>query len=121
MSPKKDGEGMARTMELALEHSGTSAGDVDYINAHGTSTTLNDRFETMAIKKVFGARAYDIPVSSIKSMIGHTVGAAGTIEAAVTSLSIKNGIITPTINYKSPDPDLDLDYVPCSSRQHGII
>ena len=120
MSPKKDGEGMARTMELALERSGTSAGDVDYINAHGTSTTLNDRFETMAIKKVFGARAYDIPVSSIKSMIGHTVGAAGTIEAAVTSLSIKNGIITPTINYKSPDPDLDLDYVPCSSRQHGI-
>nr|HPI90928.1 beta-ketoacyl-[acyl-carrier-protein] synthase family protein [Spirochaetota bacterium] len=120
MSPKKDGEGMARTMELALEHSGTPAGDVDYINAHGTSTTLNDRFETMAIKKVFGARAYDIPVSSIKSMIGHTVGAAGTIEAAVTSLSIKNGIVTPTINYSTPDPDLDLDYVPGRSREHAI-
>jgi 3-oxoacyl-[acyl-carrier-protein] synthase II len=119
MSPKKDGVGMSKTMSLALKHANLSINDVDYINAHGTSTTLNDRYETMAIKDLFGDRAKQIPVSSSKSMIGHTIGAAGAIEAAITALSIRHGIITPTINY-SPDAELDLDYVPNKSRSKEI-
>ena len=120
MSPKKDGEGMARTMSMALRNAGADTEEIDYINAHGTSTTLNDRFETMAIKEVFGDRACSIPVSSVKSMIGHTVGAAGAIEGAVTVLSIVNDVITPTINYIVKDPELDLDYVPNESRKHTV-
>jgi len=120
MAPQPDGAGMAYTMEQALRQSGITKEEIDYINAHGTSTTLNDLYETMAIKKVFGERAYQIPVSGSKSMIGHTIGAAGAIEGAITALSIKNGILTPTINYDNPDPDLDLDYVPNQSRSHPI-
>lgn len=116
MAPMKDGEGMAATIEKALQNAGIEKHDVDYINAHGTSTELNDRYETMAIKKVFGEQAYKIPVSSSKSMIGHTIGAAGAIEAIISILSIGNDILTPTINYDDPDPDLDLDYVPNQSR-----
>lgn len=116
MAPMKDGEGMAATIEKAILNAGIEKQEVDYINAHGTSTELNDRYETMAIKKVFGDQAYNIPVSSSKSMIGHTIGAAGAIEAVISILSIRNDIITPTINYYDPDPDLDLDYVPNHSR-----
>lgn len=120
MAPMKDGEGIAHTISEALRKTGVSKDEVDYINAHGTSTTLNDKYETMAIKKVFGERAYKIPVSSTKSMIGHTIGAAGVIEGIVTVLSILNQTITPTINLDHPDPELDLDYVPNKSRKHTI-
>jgi 3-oxoacyl-[acyl-carrier-protein] synthase II len=120
MAPKEGGEGMAYTMKRALNNSGIRPEDVDYINAHGTSTMRNDLFETMAIKEVFGDRAYKIPVSSPKSMIGHTIAAAGAVEAAITALSIRHQIVTPTINFDMPDPDLDLDYVPNNSRPHKI-
>lgn len=120
MAPKKDGEGMAETMEQALKNSGVKKSEVDYISAHGTSTMLNDLYETMAIKKVFGKRAKSLAVSSQKSMLGHTVGAAGVIEGVVTTLSIKNSILTPTINLNQPDPDLDLDFVPNKSRLADI-
>jgi 3-oxoacyl-[acyl-carrier-protein] synthase II len=120
MAPKKDGEGMAETMEKALADAGVDKSEVDYISAHGTGTTLNDLYETMAIKKVFGDRAYNMPVSSQKSMIGHTVGAAGVIEGVVTVMSMQNGFLTPTINLDQPDPDLDLDFVPNKGRQAEI-
>lgn len=120
MAPMKDGEGMAFTMEKALKNAGVSKEEVGYINAHGTSTELNDRYETMAIKQVFGDRAKGIPVSSSKSMLGHTIGAAGAIEAIITALSVKNNLLPPTINYDHPDPDLDLDYVPNQSRTKEI-
>ena len=120
MAPMKDGQGISETLEAALHHAGVSPDEVDYINAHGTSTTLNDKYETMAIKKIFGERAYKIPVSSTKSMIGHTVGAAGVIEAVVTVMSLVNDVITPTIHLDIPDPELDLDYVPGHSRKHVI-
>jgi len=120
MAPMKDGEGMADTVEKALKNAGISKTEVDYINAHGTSTELNDRYETLAIKKVFGDRAYQIPVSSSKSMLGHTIGAAGAIEAIITILSLENGILPPTINLDQPDPDLDLDYVSHHSRKQDI-
>jgi 3-oxoacyl-(acyl-carrier-protein) synthase len=116
----KDGEGICHTILSALKNSNVKAEDVDYINAHGTSTMLNDLYETMAIKKVFGERAYKIPVSSTKSMIGHTVGAAGVIEGAVTVMSIKNGVIPPTINLNNQDPELDLDYVAGNARKKDI-
>jgi len=116
MAPMKDGEGMARTMEAAIANSRISKEEVGYINAHGTSTELNDRYETMAIKKVFGDRACKIPVSSTKSMLGHTIGAAGAIEAIITVMSLREGALPPTINYDQPDPDLDLDYVPNIAR-----
>jgi 3-oxoacyl-[acyl-carrier-protein] synthase II len=119
MSPQKDGVGMAKTMELALKNSGVNKEDVNYINAHGTSTGLNDKYETMAIKQVFGDLAYRIPVSSSKSMIGHTISAAGGVEAVSTIMSLKTGILTPTINYNR-DPELDLDYVPNESRRKDI-
>ena len=120
MAPMKDGEGMAKTMELALKNASIKKEKIDYINAHGTSTTLNDRYETMAIKKVFGEHAYKIPVSSSKSMTGHTIGGAGAIEAIITIMCMKNNLIVPTINYDIPDPDLDLDYVPNKSRTAEI-
>lgn len=120
MAPMKDGEGMAQTIELAISNAGIRKEEIGYINAHGTSTELNDRYETMAIKRVFGDLAPRIPVSSSKSMLGHTIGAAGAIEAIITAMSLKNGIIPPTINYHQPDPDLDLDYVPNVSRLADI-
>ena len=120
MAPMAEGQGMAFTMEKALKNAGSAKEEVDYINAHGTSTELNDRFETMAIKKVFGERARQIPVSSTKSMLGHTIGAAGAIESVVTAMSVKHDTVTPTINYDEPDPELDLDFVPNRSRMHKI-
>jgi 3-oxoacyl-[acyl-carrier-protein] synthase II len=120
MAPMKDGEGIMLTLEKALKNANVKPGEVDYINAHGTSTTLNDRYETMAIKRLFGEYAYKIPVTSTKSMIGHTIGAAGAIEGVVTIMSMINGFLTPTIHYDFPDPDLDLDYVPNSGRKHEI-
>jgi 3-oxoacyl-[acyl-carrier-protein] synthase II len=120
MAPMKDGEGIMQTIEAALKNAGVKPEEVDYINAHGTSTTLNDKYETMAIKKVFGDHAIKIPVSSTKSMIGHTIGAAGAIEGVVTVMSIYHDTVTPTIHLDIPDPELDLDYVPNRARRHRI-
>lgn len=115
--PADGGEGGARSMRIALKEAGLEPGEIDYINAHGTSTPLNDKNETMAIKTVFGKGAYRIPISSTKSMVGHLLGAAGAMEAAISVLTIQNGVIPPTINLTSPDPDCDLDYVPNTARQ----
>jgi 3-oxoacyl-[acyl-carrier-protein] synthase II len=120
MSPKTDGLGMARTMEKALADAGIKPEEVDYINAHGTSTTLNDLYETKAIQKVFGAHAENLCVNSTKSMIGHTIGAAGAIEAAVTVKSIEQQRLHPTINLVHPDPELPLDYVANTLRKREI-
>lgn len=119
-APQADGVGMAECMKKALDSAGITIDDVDYINAHGTSTYLNDKYETMAIKSVFGERAYKIPVSSTKSMLGHGLAASGALEAITTILSINNSVITPTINYDDPDPELDLDYVPNTARKAEI-
>jgi 3-oxoacyl-[acyl-carrier-protein] synthase II len=116
-APAPDGAHAARAMALALKDGGLEAKEVDYINAHGTSTDLNDKLETMAIKQVFGERAAQIPISSTKSMTGHLLGAAGAIEAIICLLTINRGIIPPTINYETPDPECDLDYVPNHARQ----
>ena len=107
-------------MEIALRKAAIDIDNVDYINAHGTSTPLNDKFETMSMKKVFGENAYSIPISSTKSMVGHTLGAAGGIESVVTALSIRDDKIHPTINLTHKDPDCDLDYVPDESREAPI-
>jgi 3-oxoacyl-(acyl-carrier-protein) synthase len=115
-APDPSGEGAIRTMRLATQDAGMKPDDIDYINAHGTSTPANDATETLAIKKFFGERAYQIPISSTKSMIGHAMGASGAIEAIASILTIQNDMIHPTINYETPDPELDLDYVPNKSR-----
>jgi 3-oxoacyl-[acyl-carrier-protein] synthase II len=114
--PRPEGEGIARTIRLALADAGLDGEQIGYISAHGTSTPLNDIAETAGIKKVFGERAYRIPISSQKSMIGHAIGATSAIEAGVTALTIRHGLITPTINYQEPDPECDLDYVPNQAR-----
>lgn len=119
ISPQTDGVGMCKTMRTALKNANINADMVDYINAHGTSTHLNDKYETEAIKECFGNRAKDIPISSTKSMLGHTIGAAGVIEAIVTVKSMCSGIITPTINYER-DEELDLDYTPNHARKMKI-
>lgn len=119
MMPRPAGVGMAKTMHMALASAGIAKEQVDYINAHGSSTPLGDKYETLAIKDVFGDLAYGIPVSSAKSMIGHTAGACGVIEAAITLMSMQNGILTPTINY-TRDPELDLDYVPNIARRRDV-
>jgi len=119
MAPAKNGSGMAHTMRLALKDARLQPEGVDYINAHGTSTSFNDRYETMAIKEVFGDHAYRIPISSTKSMIGHTAAAAGAVEAIVCFLTMAHGVIHPTINYQ-PDPELDLDYVPHQPRSKTV-
>lgn len=110
-APDPTAAGPVRTMTWALKDAGVEVDQVDYINAHGTSTPANDAVETKAIRMLFGERAYEIPVSSTKSMIGHAMGASGAIEAAACALTIKHGIIHPTINYENPDPECDLDYV----------
>ncbi len=112
-----DGRGAIGAMQKALEDAAVSPKDINYINAHGTSTSMNDRVETQAIKSVFGGRADKIPVSSTKSMIGHAISAAGAIELITCVLALRNQVIPPTINYESPDPDCDLDYVPNEARQ----
>lgn len=119
-APDPDGAGAARAMRLALLDANISPESVDYINAHGTSTELNDRIETLAIKNVLGEHAYRIPVSSIKSMIGHLMGAAGAVEAIATALTIASDLVPPTINYEFPDPECDLDYVPNQARAHSV-
>ncbi len=116
-APDPEGEGAARCMANALKDANLKPEDVSYINAHGTSTMLNDKIETLAIKKVFGSHAKKVPVSSTKSMLGHQLGAAGAVEFIICCLSIERSIIPPTINYENPDPDCDLDYVPNKARQ----
>ena len=118
--PSEDGEGAARAMQMALKKAGLAPSDIGYINAHGTSTPLNDKVETMAIKTVFGDHAYHVPISSTKSMTGHLLGAAGAIEGVVCIKVINTGIIPPTINYNNPDPECDLDYVPNKAREARI-
>jgi 3-oxoacyl-[acyl-carrier-protein] synthase II len=120
-APDEDGSGAAKAMTLALEDSGENTDAVDYINAHGTSTSLNDKCETLAIKKALGnEKAHKVMISSTKSMIGHLLGAAGAVEAAVCALAIKHGVVPPTINYTTPDPDCDLDYVPNKAREAKV-
>jgi len=119
-TPSPEGEGASRCIKIALNDAGLSTGEVDYINAHGTSTKFNDENETAAIKSVFGKRAYEMPVSSTKSMTGHLLGAAGGIEAIFSVLSIENGVIPPTINYEFQDAECDLDYVPNKSRAANV-
>ncbi|MDR2771888.1 MAG: beta-ketoacyl-ACP synthase II [Elusimicrobiota bacterium] len=116
-APEPEGRGAAAAMEAAIKSAGISKDEVDYINAHGTSTGLNDKTETLAIKKVFGDKAYKIPISSTKSMTGHLLGGAAGVELAAILLSMRDGFIHPTINYQTPDPDCDLDYVPNKARQ----
>lgn len=118
--PTPGGEGLMRAMSRALRKAGLRPEQVDYINAHGTSTRFNDRTETQAIKSGFGEYAYRVPISSTKSMTGHTMGASGAIEAAICILSILTGVIPPTINLHHPDPECDLDYVPNEARQAGV-
>lgn len=118
--PEPTGTDAAKTMREALKDAKIKPKDVNYINAHGTSTTLNDKAETLAIKATFGDYAHKVPISSTKSMIGHSIGAAGAIEAVVCSLAIEHNIIPPTINYKHRDPECDLDYVPNEARQAKI-
>jgi beta-ketoacyl-acyl-carrier-protein synthase II len=111
-APAPEGEGAARAMKMALLKAGIQPEEVDYINAHGTSTIPNDRLETAAIKRVFGEAAYQVAISSTKSMTGHLLGAAGAVEAIVCALAIKHQMVPPTINYETPDPECDLDYTP---------
>ena len=118
--PDEDGSGAARAMRWTLEDAELAPEDIDYINAHGTSTPKNDLVETLAIKKVFGEKAYKVPVSSTKSMIGHALGGAGALEAVACIKTIREGVIHPTINYENPDADCDLDYVPNQARQVDI-
>lgn len=119
-APCADGEGAYMCMKLALEDAGVSPEQVQYINAHGTSTPLNDKAETLAIKRLFGEHAYRLKISSNKSMIGHLLGAAGAVEAVATVKTIETGIIPPTINLENPDPDCDLDYVPNKAIEYPV-
>ena len=119
-APAPEGEGAARCMRLSLKDAGITRSEVDYINAHGTSTEYNDTNETQAIKKVFGEQAFKLAVSSTKSMTGHLLGAAGAVEGVFSVLALRHGIIPPTINYENPDPDCDLDYVPNQARKADI-
>ena len=119
-APPPDGDGAARCMRMAIKDAGLRPEEIDYINAHGTSTPLNDLTETLAIKTVFGEYAKKVPISATKSMTGHLLGAAGSTEAIFTILAIRDGIIPPTINYEEPDPECDLDYVPNVARKKSL-
>jgi 3-oxoacyl-[acyl-carrier-protein] synthase II len=119
-APDPEGDGAARAMTGALTDARLAPSDVDYINAHGTSTPYNDKFETLAIKRVFGDHARKLAVSSTKSMTGHLLGAAGGIEAIATLLALHHGVLPPTINYETPDPECDLDYVPNQARKQDV-
>ncbi len=112
-----EGRGASKCIELALADAGLNTTDIDYINAHGTSTTVNDKVETLAIKNVFGEHAYKVPVSSTKSMMGHLIAAAGATELIVCLMAMRDGVLPPTINYENPDPDCDLDYIPNVARK----
>ena len=118
--PEDTGSEAAHVMELALQDAGLSPDQVDYINTHGTSTVLNDVVETRAIKRVFREHAYRISLDSTKSMIGHTIGAAGAIEGIVCALTLQRGVIHPTINYEEFDPECDLDYTPNQARERDV-
>jgi 3-oxoacyl-[acyl-carrier-protein] synthase II len=120
VAPDESGEAPAQCMRNALADAGMTAEDVDYVNAHGTSTPLNDAAETRALKMALGERAAAVPISSTKSMIGHLLGAAGAVEAIATLLCVNHGVIHPTINYETPDPDCDLDYVPNEARRADV-
>ncbi len=119
-APAENGAGAAMSMKLAMEDAGLGLSDIHYINAHGTSTPLNDKSETAAIKTVFGEQAYNVPISSTKSMTGHLLGATGAVEAVICILAIREGIIPPTIHYQIPDPECDLDYVPNQPRKAAL-
>ena len=119
-SPHPDGEGAARAMKMAIDDAGISVSDIDHINAHGTSTPLNDKYETMSIKSVFGEFANSISINSTKSMTGHMLGAAGSVEAIAVIMALKDGYIPPTINYSTPDEGLDLDYTPNVGKERNI-
>ena len=120
VQPDENGEGASRAMRWALENAGITTADVDYINAHGTSTPLNDAVETMAIKSLFGESAYSVPISSTKSMIGHALGGAGALEAVACVKTILDGVIHPTVNHETLDPACDLDYVPNVARRQPV-
>jgi 3-oxoacyl-(acyl-carrier-protein) synthase len=119
-APDPEGDGAARAMSGALADARIAPSDVGYINAHGTSTPYNDKFETIAIKRVFGEHARKLAVSSTKSMTGHLLGAAGGIEAIATVLALRHGTLPPTVNYETPDPECDLDYVPNRARTQDV-
>jgi 3-oxoacyl-[acyl-carrier-protein] synthase II len=119
-APAPGGEGGVRAMRQALADAGMNPEEIDYINAHGTSTEYNDKYETMAIKEVFGDHAYKLAISSTKSMTGHLLGAAGAVEAIFSVMSIVDGVIPPTIHYETPDPECDLDYVPNVARRQEV-
>ncbi len=119
-SPAPGGDGAKRCMQMAMGHAGVNADEIDYINAHGTSTPAGDKAETEAVKAALGDHAYNMAVSSTKSMTGHLLGAAGGVEAVFTALAIRDQVAPPTINYTTPDPDCDLDYVPNEARNMKI-
>jgi 3-oxoacyl-[acyl-carrier-protein] synthase II len=118
--PDEIGSGAAKAMSLALQYAGLQPTDISYLNAHGTSTQANDRLETLAIRKVFGDIAPNIPISSSKSQFGHLLGAAGAVEGIISVLAIREGLLPATINYSTPDPQCDLDYVPNTPRQATV-
>jgi 3-oxoacyl-[acyl-carrier-protein] synthase II len=120
VQPSPTGEQAKRAIQIALSEASIESKEIDYINAHGSSTPLNDKIETKVIKEVLGKHAYEVPVSSIKSMIGHSLGAAGSIEIVASVLTIRNQFIPPTINYEFPDPECDLDYVPNLGRKTSV-
>jgi 3-oxoacyl-[acyl-carrier-protein] synthase II len=119
-APREDGRGAIQSMQRAIQKAGINSSEIDYINAHGTGTLLNDKVETNAIKEVLGEHAYDTIITSSKSMTGHLFGAAGAIEAMVCVKTLTDGIISPTINYETPDPDCDLDYTPNEARRADV-